>query len=65
MLSLAVKCGQIVSIVAVRGVTIDPHALIDGLMHNWVRNPQFSDGGTVKAQVLDTYLAGLSALAKR
>ena len=65
MLSLVVKCGQIVSRVAVRGAIIGQHALIDCLMHNKVRNPQSSDVGAVKAQVLDTCLAALSTLATR
>lgn len=48
-----------------RGVIIGQHALIDCLMHNKVRNPQSSDVGAVKAQVLDTCLAVLSTLATR
>ena len=49
----------------VRGVTVGLHALIDGPMHNWVHSPQPFDSKAVGAQLLDIYLAGLSAIATR
>lgn len=60
LLMLAVRCGQLAPGMAVQGATIGLHALIDGLMHNWLLNPQAFDLEVVGAQVLDTYLAGLA-----
>lgn len=65
LLTLAVKCGQLAPGVAVRGATIGLHALIDGLMHNWLLNPQSFELEAVGVQVLDTYLAGLAVASKR
>lgn len=60
LLALAVKCGQLAPGLAVQGATIGLHALIDGLMHNWLLHPQSFDLEAVGARVLDTYLAGLA-----
>lgn len=65
LLTLAVKTDQLAPGLDIQGATIGLHALIDGLMHNWLLNPQSFDLEVVGAQVLDSYLAGLAIPSKR
>ena len=60
LLSLAVDSGQLPKSISVRPAAIGLHALIDGLMHNWLLDPKAFDLEVVGAQALDAYLAGLS-----
>jgi len=61
LLALAVEREQLAPATAVRVAAIGLHALIDGLMHNWLLDPQAFDLEAVGAQALDAYLAGLAA----
>jgi len=63
LVSLAVDCGQLPKGISVRPAAIALHALIDGLMHNWLLHPQSFDLEAVGTQALDTYLAGLAVRA--
>lgn len=65
MLTLAVAAGQLPATVSVPGATVGLHALIDGLMHNWLLNPESFDLEVVGAQALDAYLSGLAAPCAR
>ena len=65
LLALAVQCGQLRPGVPVPSATVGLHSLIDGLMHNWLLNPESFDLEAVGAQALDTYLAGLAVQATR
>lgn len=60
LLSLAVDSGQLPKSISVRPAAIGLHALIDGLMHNWLLDPKAFDLEVVGAQALDAYLAGLA-----
>jgi TetR/AcrR family acrAB operon transcriptional repressor len=46
-----------------RQVAIGLHALLDGLIQNWMLDPQAFDLKRVGARTLDTHLAGLAASA--
>lgn len=61
LLTLAVGSGQLRTSTPVATAAIGLHALIDGLMHNWLLDPQSFDLETVGATVLETYLVGLGA----
>lgn len=61
LLTLAVGRGQLPAGLAVQAVVVGLHSLIDGLMHNWLLNPESFDLEVVGAQALDAYLAGLRA----
>ena len=61
LLALAVERDQLAPATPVRVAAIGLHALIDGLMHNWLLDPQAFDLEAVGAQALDAYLAGLAA----
>jgi len=61
LLALAVERDQLAPGTPVRVAAIGLHALIDGLMHNWLLHPQSFDLEAVGAQALDAYLAGLAA----
>jgi TetR/AcrR family acrAB operon transcriptional repressor len=61
LLALAVQRDQLAPATPVRVAAIGLHALIDGLMHNWLLEPQAFDLEAVGAQALDAYLAGLAA----
>ncbi|MFZ2305849.1 MAG: TetR family transcriptional regulator [Rhodoferax sp.] len=65
LVSLAVDCGQLPSSISVRPAAIGLHALIDGLMHNWLLHPESFDLEVVGIQALDAYLAGLGVAANR
>jgi len=60
--SLAVDCGQLPKGISVRPAAIALHALIDGLMHNWLLHPESFDLEVVGNQALDAYLLGLGAV---
>jgi len=60
LLALAIERKQLAGTVPVRVATIGLHALIDGLMHNWLLDPQAFDLETAGAQAVDAYLAGLA-----
>lgn len=61
LLTLAVGSGQLRTSTPVATAAIGLHALIDGLMHNWLLDPQSFDLETAGATVLETYLVGLGA----
>jgi TetR/AcrR family acrAB operon transcriptional repressor len=61
LLALAVERNQLAPGTSVRVAAIGLHALIDGLMHNWLLHPQSFDLEAVGAQALDAHLAGLAA----
>lgn len=61
LLALAVERDQLPAGTSVRLAAIGLHALIDGLMHNWLLNPESFDLEAVGAQALDAHLAGLAA----
>lgn len=62
LLKLAVVSGQLPQGLALPAACIGLHALIDGLMHNWLLNPESFDLEAVGVQALDSYLAGLAAV---
>lgn len=59
-LALAMKRGQIGSRVPARSLALGMHALIDGLIQNWMLDPPAFDLVKVGKQVLDAYLAGFA-----
>lgn len=46
--------------VPARAAALGLHALIDGLIQNWMLDPKAFDLVRVGTQVIDTYLAGLT-----
>lgn len=60
LLALAQARGLLAKAMSVRDAAIGLHALIDGLMHNWLLHPQSFDLERVGAQALEAYLAGLA-----
>lgn len=59
-ITLAMRRGQLPSRIPARAAALGLHALIDGLIQNWMLDPEAFDLVKVGRQVLDTYLAGLS-----
>lgn len=59
-LSLAMKRGSISRRLPARSAAIGLHALIDGLIQNWMLDPTAFDLVKVGKQVLGAYLAGLA-----
>jgi len=59
MLKLAVKRGQISRKTPARAVAFGLHALVDGLIQNWLLDPEAFDLVRVGRQVLRAYLGGL------
>ena len=59
-LLLAARRGQIGRQVPARAAALGLHALIDGLIQNWMLDPEAFDLVRVGRQVLDAYLAGLA-----
>jgi len=59
--SLAMRRGLLPGRIPARAAALGLHALIDGLIQNWMLDPQAFDLVKVGRQVLDTYLAGLAA----
>jgi TetR/AcrR family acrAB operon transcriptional repressor len=62
-ITMAMKRGLLPRRIPARAAALGLHALIDGLIQNWMLDPQAFDLVKVGRQVLDTYLAGL-AVAK-
>lgn len=62
LLALAAKRGQLSHRLSAGVASVGLHALIDGLMHNWLLDPQAFDLEVVGAQALDVYLAGLTVI---
>jgi TetR/AcrR family acrAB operon transcriptional repressor len=63
LLALAAERGQLSRRLSAGVASVGLHALIDGLMHNWLLDPHAFDLEVVGAQALDVYLAGLSVSA--
>lgn len=64
-LARAVDRGQLAKSLSVPGAAIGLHALIDGLMHNWLLNPESFDLELVGMQALDAFLCGLAVPSAR
>jgi TetR/AcrR family acrAB operon transcriptional repressor len=64
-LSLAMRRGSLGRTVPARAAALGLHALIDGLIQNWMLDPEAFDLVRVGTQMIDTYLAGLAIRAKR
>ncbi len=58
---LAIRRGQLPRRIPARAAALGLHALIDGLIQNWMLDPEAFDLVRTGQQVLDTYLAGLGA----
>jgi TetR/AcrR family acrAB operon transcriptional repressor len=63
-LALATARGQLTGRIPASAAAFGLHALVDGLIQNWLIDPSAFDLVEVGEQVLDTYLAGL-AVKKR
>lgn len=59
LFAAAMKLGQIGRHIAASVAARGAHALIDGLLHNWLLDPSAFDLEVVGLAALDTYLAGL------
>ncbi len=55
----AMRRGELSARLPARSAALGLHALIDGLIRNWMLDPQAFDLVKVGRQVLDSYLAGL------
>ncbi len=64
-LNLARERGQVASDLCTRSAALGLHALIDGLIQNWMLDPPAFDLVKVGTQVLETYLAGLASASAR
>jgi TetR/AcrR family transcriptional regulator, acrAB operon repressor len=60
----AQKQGLVAASPPARQVAIGLHALLDGLIQNWMLDPQAFDLRRLGARALDTHLAGLAARAR-
>jgi TetR/AcrR family acrAB operon transcriptional repressor len=60
-LAIAIERGQISSRMSPQAAAIGLHALIDGLVQNWILDPLAFDLQAIGRQALDAYLAGLAA----
>jgi TetR/AcrR family transcriptional regulator, acrAB operon repressor len=63
-LTLAARRGQLSKRIPAKSAAFGLHALIDGLIQNWMLDPEAFDLVKVGTQVLDTYLAGLHVPAQ-
>jgi len=63
LLRLAATAGQVRPGTPIAIAAIGLHALLDGLMHNWLLDPRAFDLEMVGAQVLEMYLSGLQVTA--
>ena len=63
VLALAQAKGQVRPQVEAHSAAIGLFALLDGLMTNWLLQPEAFDLEVVGAQALDAYLAGLGGAA--
>ncbi len=61
LLALARRRGQLGKRVPARVAARGVHALVDGLLQNWLLDPEAFDLEKVGRQTLDAYLAGLGA----
>ena len=59
-ITLAMRRGQLPRRIPARAAALGLHALIDGLIQNWMLDPAAFDLVRVGQQVLDSYLAGLA-----
>ena len=59
-LNAAMRRGQLSRRLPARAAALGLHALIDGLMQNWMLDPTTFDLVRVGRQVLDAYLAGMA-----
>jgi TetR/AcrR family acrAB operon transcriptional repressor len=59
-LKAAIKRGELSHRMPARAAAIGLHALLDGLIQNWVLDPAGFDLVKVGPQALDAYLAGLA-----
>jgi TetR/AcrR family transcriptional regulator, acrAB operon repressor len=59
-ITLAMQRGQLAKRIPARSAALGLHALIDGLIQNWMLDPEAFDLVKVGQQVLDSYLAGLA-----
>jgi TetR/AcrR family acrAB operon transcriptional repressor len=59
-ITLAMQRGSLKRRVPARAAALGLHALIDGLIQNWMLDPKAFDLVRVGTQVIDTYLAGLA-----
>ncbi|MBL0729500.1 TetR family transcriptional regulator [Piscinibacter sp. HJYY11] len=59
-ISLAIRRGLLPKRIPAKAAAIGLHALIDGLIQNWMLDPEAFDLVKTGQQVLDTYLAGLA-----
>lgn len=60
-ISLAMRRGLLPKRIPSRSAALGLHALIDGLIQNWMLDPEAFDLVKTGQQVLDAYLAGLGA----
>jgi TetR/AcrR family transcriptional regulator, acrAB operon repressor len=60
-LKQAIKRGELARRVPARAAAVGLHALLDGLLQNWMLDPTGFNLVKVGTQVLDAYLAGLAA----
>ncbi len=60
-LKQAIKNGEISRRMPARAAAVGLHALLDGLLQNWMLDPTGFNLVKVGTQVLDAYLAGLAA----
>lgn len=63
LLSAAAVCGQIDRNISILGAAIGLHALLDGVLSNWLLDPKAFDLEDVGMQALRNYLAGLRTKA--
>jgi TetR/AcrR family acrAB operon transcriptional repressor len=59
-IALAMKRGQLPRRIPAHSAALGMHAVIDGLIQNWMLDPEAFDLVKVGTQVLDAYLAGLA-----
>jgi TetR/AcrR family acrAB operon transcriptional repressor len=64
-LRLAMQRGQLARRMPAKAAALGMHALIDGLIQNWMLDPAAFDLVKVGRQVLDAYLAGLAVAPGR
>ena len=62
-LEKAVQCGQIRAHMPARSMALGLHALVDGLIQNWMLDPTAFDLVQVGQHVLETYVAGMRAMS--
>ncbi|HEY6135608.1 MAG TPA: TetR family transcriptional regulator [Rubrivivax sp.] len=58
------RSGEIVAAPSARHIAIGLHALLDGLIQNWLLDPDAFDLRTIGRQAVDVHLAGLTRRAR-